>query len=269
MGFYIRVEQTVNLYVEDLGPKDGQPILFIHGWPVNHKMFEYQYNQLPKKGYRCIGVDLRGFGKSDQPWEGYTYNRFADDIRAVVDALQLKNFILVGFSMGGAIAIRYMARHLGHQVSKLALFGAAAPVFTKRPDFPYGMAKEDVNKLIKETYRDRPKMLSDFGDIFFARCVTESFKNWFHGLGLEASGHGTAMSAIALRDEDLRGDLSKINVPTAIFHGVQDKVCPFELAEAMHAGIKGSELIPFHYSGHGLFYCELEKFNSELVQFIT
>jgi non-heme chloroperoxidase len=268
MGYYITVERNVNIFVEDLDPGFGKPILFIHGWPLNHKMFEYQFDQLPKMGYRCIGVDLRGFGKSDHPWEGYSYNRLADDIRIVIDTLKLEDITLAGHSMGGAIAIRYMARHVGHKVSKLALIGAAAPVFTRRPDYPYGLTKEDVNKLIEGTYTDRPKMLEGLGDMFFARYVTESFKDWFHGLGIEASGHATAKCAVSLRDEDLRQDLSKIFVPTGIFHGKQDRICPFVLAELMHAGIKGSQLIPFKYSGHGLFYCELEKFNRKLARFI-
>lgn len=199
---------------------------------------------------------------------GYSYDRMADDVRAVIDTLQLEDVILAGHSMGGAIAIRYMARHAGHQVSKLALFGAAAPVFTQRPDYPYGKTKDEVNKLIEDTYTDRPHMLEGFGDIFFARYLTESFKNWFQELGLEASGHSTAMALVSLRDEDLRHDLAKINVPTAIFHGKHDKVCPFVFGELMHMGIKNSELIPFYYSGHGLFYCEMKKFNRELIRFM-
>jgi non-heme chloroperoxidase len=268
MGYYISVEQNVNIFVEDLDPGHGKPILFLHGWPANHKMFEYQFNQLPKMGYRCIGIDYRGFGKSDRPWKGYSYNRLTDDIRIVIDTLRLENVILVGHSMGGAIAIRYMARHTGHKISKLALLGAAAPAFTQRPDYPYGKTKEEVNKLIEETYTDRPKMLEGFGDIFFNTYLSESFKEWFNGLGIEASGHAIAMCAISLRDEDLRQDLSKINVPTGIFHGKHDKVCPYVFAELMHAGIQGSKLIPFEYSGHGLFYCEMKKFNRELARFI-
>ena len=202
-------------------------------------MFEYQFDYLPAEGFRCIGIDTRGFGKSTRPWEGYSYDRLADDVRVVIDTLGLDNITLAGHSMGGAIAIRYMARHSGHGVSKLALFGAAAPVFTERPDFPYGKTKEDVNKLIEDTYADRPEMLRGFGEIFFARFLTESFKDWFQGLGLEASGNATAKCLVTLRDEDLRPDLSKIHVPTAIFHGKQDKVCPYVLGELMHAGIQG------------------------------
>lgn len=269
IGYYITVEENVNIYVEDLNPGGNcKTILFLHGWPANHKMFEYQFNQLPGLGYRCIGIDHRGFGKSDKPWWGYNYDRMADDVRVVIDTLQLENVILAGHSMGGAIAVRYMARHDGHQISKLALFGAAAPSFTQRPENPYGKTIEEVNQMIKDSYTNRPQMLEGFGDHFFARYMTESFKTWFQSLGLEASGHATAMALVALRDEDLRQDLPKINVPTAIFHGKQDKVCPYVFGELMHVAIKGSELIPFYLSGHGLFYCEMKKFNRELVRFI-
>lgn len=268
MGYYVPVEQSVRLYVEDLDPGQGQPIVFIHGWPLNHTMYEYQFDHLPRMGYRCIGIDLRGFGKSDRPWDGYSYNRLSDDIRLVLDTLQLEGATLVGFSMGGAISIRYMARHDGHRIAKLALLGAAAPVFTRRPDFPHGMTSEDVNKLIEGTYTDRPKMLEGFGDLLFARHVTEGIKRWIHHMGMEAAGHAIAKTAISLRDEDLRQDLAKIGVPTAIFHGVQDQICPFPLAQAMQAGIRGADLVPFFYSGHGLFYCEQEKLLRELISFL-
>lgn len=268
MGKYIPVERDVKLYVEDLDPGQGKPIMFIHGWPANHKMFEYQFDVLPQMGYRCIGVDLRGFGKSDRPWHGYDYDRLADDIRVVIDTLGLEELTLAGFSIGGAIAIRYMANHAGYGVAKLALLGAAAPVFTQRPDFPFGLTKAEVNQLIEQAYTDRPKMLEGFGEKFFARSITQRLSEWFFSLGLEASGHGTIKAAISLRDEDLRPDLGKIAVPTAIFHGRQDRIAPFPLAQALHAGIKGSMLLPFEYSGHGLFYCEGERLNRELARFI-
>jgi non-heme chloroperoxidase len=262
------VEANVNIYVEDLNPGGKRTILFLHGWPGSHKLFEYQFDQLPKMGYRCIGIDTRGFGNSDKPWGGYDYNRLADDVRCVVEALKLQDFTLGGHSTGGAIAVRYMARHNGYGVSKLALFDAAVPSLIKRPNFPYGIDKETVLQIIQGTYNDRPKMLRDFGDIFFFQHITEAFSDWFFQLGLQAAGWSTAAIANTWINEVLFSDLGTINVPTLIIHGIHDKIVPFSLGEVQRQGIKNSKLIPFKYSGHGSFYDERDKFNAELVEFI-
>ncbi len=192
----------------------------------------------------------------------------SDDVRCVVEALKLKDFTLAGHSTGGAIAIRYMGRHKGHGVSKLALFAAAAPSLIKRPNFPYGAEKEDIIKFIPETYTDRPKMLSDFGDIFFFQHITQPFSDWFFQLGLQAAGWATAAIVNTWIDEVLFSDLETINVPTLIIHGIHDKVVPFELGEVQNKSIKNSKLIPFKYSGHATFYDQLDKFNEELMKFI-
>lgn len=268
MGYYVRVEPDVKIFVEDVNPEGEKTILFIHGWPANHKLFEYQFDQLPKRGYRCIGIDLRGFGGSDKPWKGYSYDQLADDIRKVVEVLKLQDFTLAGHSVGGAISIRYMGRHNGYGVSKLVLIAAAAPSFVKRKDFPYGLAKEDVNKIIQETYNDRPKMLQGFGDMFFFQHVTVPFSEWFFQLGLQAAGYSTAALATSLRDESLFCDIGKIVIPTLILHGIHDQICPFTLAEAQEKEIKNSKLVPFENSGHGLFWEQRDKFNKELTQFI-
>lgn len=171
--------------------------------------------------------------------------------------------------MGGAIAIRYMARHNGYGVSKLALYGAAAPSLTSRPDFQYGLpTKEEVTKLIKETYNERPKMLREFGDMFLFRYATAHLQDWFFQLGLQAAGWATAAAAKTFRYECLFSDLKKIHVPTLILHGIHDKVCLFPLAIAQKQAIKNSKLVPFENSGHGLFWEERDKFNKELARFI-
>ncbi len=267
LGYYVRVEPNVKIFVEDLNPAGKKTILFLHGWPGSHELFEYQFDQLPKKGYRCIGIDQRGFGKSDRPYTGYNYDRLSDDVRGVVEALKLENFTLVGHSTGGAIAIRYMSRHNEYGVSKLALVSAAAPSLIQRPNFPFGLPKEAVNEIIKNTYNDRPQMLRQFGDMFFFQHITEPFSDWFFQLGLQAAGWATAETANAWF-EPLFHDLGKISVPTLILHGIHDKVCPFPLAEAQKQGIKNSKLVPFEYSGHGVFYDEKDKFNEELIRFI-
>ena len=268
MGYYIKVEPNVKIYVEDLNPRGNNTILFLHGWPGSHKLFEYQFDELSNMGYRCIGIDTRGFGDSDKPYSGYDYNTLSDDVRCVIDALRLSDITLAGHSTGGAIAIRYMARHKGYGVSKLALFAAAAPSLIKRPNFPYGLDEETVLQIIQGTYIDRPKMLKGFGDIFFYQHITEAFSDWFFQLGLQAAGWATAAIANTWINEVLFSDLGAINVPTLIIHGIHDKVVPFELGQVQEQKIRNSKLLPFKYSGHGSFYDQREKFNEEFIKFI-
>lgn len=269
MGYYVKVEPDVKIFVEDLNEEGEKTIVFLHGWPGSHKLFEYQFNVLPKMGYRCIGIDQRGFGESDKPFKGYDYDRLADDVRKVVEVLGLDDFTLLGHSTGGAIAIRYMARHNEFGVSKLVLCAAAAPSLIQRQYFSYGLQKQAVIDIIKGTYSDRPKMLQGFGDIFFYKHITEPFAKWFFQLGLQAASWSTAEIANTwLGEESLFSDLEKINVPTLILHGIHDKVCLFPLAGAQRNGIRNSKLVAFEESGHGLFYDEMDKFNKELMKFI-
>lgn len=269
MGYYVDVESDVFVYVEDINPTGSKTIFFIHGWPGDHTLFEYQYNQLPKLGYRCVGMDIRGFGQSARPWSGYDYNRLSDDVRAVVDSLQLSNFILGGHSTGGGIAVRYMARHQGYGVSKLALFAAAAPSLIQRPYFPYGLTEQAVFNIIQGTYTDRPSMLQGFGNMIFHNYVTPGISDWIFNLGMKAASWATAAVANTwLYEEELFNDLTKINVPTLILHGLDDKVCLYPLAIAQKERIPDAKLVPFEACGHFLFYDQLDRFNKELVEFI-
>lgn len=257
MGYYVSVEPGVNLFVEDINPTGNKTIVFIHGWPLSHKQFEYQFNILPAMGYRCIGIDWRGFGQSDKPISGYTYNRLAMDIYMVVCALQLNNFTLVGHSTGGAIVIRYMSKFNGIGVSKIVLVDAAAPI---------GFTKETANQFLKEALNDRPKMMQEVTDGFFFQYITDPFRDWFFQMGMQAASWSTAAVIRLLRDETLYEDLNKINTPTFIVHGIHDKVIPFAQAQQLNEKITNSQLIPFQYSGHGPFWEERDKFNELLLQ---
>ncbi len=268
MGYYVTVEANVKIYVEDLNPEGRKTILFLHGWPGSTKLFEYQFDQLPKRGYRCIGIDTRGFGFSDKPFHGYDYGTLADDVREVIDALGLKDIILAGHSNGGAIATKYMGRHCGYGVSKLALFAAGAPSAIKRPDFPYGADQKDIEQTIRDTYTDRPNMLIGFGNRFFFQHTTEAFSEWFLQVGLQAAGWATAAVAETWIREVLFAEAESIQVPTLLIHGIHDEIVSYELGEIMHRLIKNSELIPFYYSGHGAFYDQQEEFNETLASFI-
>ncbi|ABN54328.1 MAG TPA: alpha/beta hydrolase [Hungateiclostridium thermocellum] len=267
MGYYLKVN-NVKLYVEDLNPECKKTILFLHGWPGSHKLFEYQFDKLPQLGYRCIGIDTRGFGNSDKPFYGYDYNTLSDDVRGVVEALGLRDFTLAGHSTGGAIAVRYMGRHKGYGVSRLVLIAAAAPSLIKRPNFPYGIDEETVLEMIEGTYNDRPQMLKNFGDRFFFQRTSQAFSNWFFQLGLQAAGWATAAIAKTWINEVLFVDMEAIHVPTLIIHGIHDKVVPFQLGEIQQRMIRNSRLVPFELSGHGVFYDQKDEFNALLARFV-
>jgi pimeloyl-ACP methyl ester carboxylesterase len=264
---YIEVEPNVRLHITDAG--EGRPIVLIHGWPLSDEMYEYQYHELIDKKFRVIGITLRGFGKSDKPYGTYDYDVHAADVKKVLDTLEIDDAVLVGFSMGGAIAIRFVSNYDGAHVSSLALVAAAAPIWTQRKDFLYNLPKSAVDDLIKLNYKDRPKLLADFAKIFSATetSLNEGIGGWLNGICLSASSYATAQCLIALRDTDLRGDMVKIGIPTVIMHGKKDKICSFDLAEQMNAGIAHSYIIAFENSGHSLFLEETKKFNSELIKF--
>ncbi|ELZ20768.1 arylesterase [Haloterrigena salina JCM 13891] len=262
----ITAEDGVNVFARDLG--EGDPIVFLHGWPLNHRMFEYQYTHLLDEGFRCIGIDLRGYGKSEKPYGDYSYDRFADDVRAVLDELDVDGATLAGFSMGGGTATRYMSRHDEARVDKLALLAPASPVITEKPDFPEGLDESDVNPLIEGARTDRAKMNADFAEMLFHTDQSDELIDWIWSLGMEASGQATIASAETWRDADLRPAMDDITVPTKIYHGVHDEVTPIEITGAvLEEGIENAELIRFENSGHGLVADETETVNEQLAEF--
>lgn len=264
---YIEVEKNVKLHVTDLG--EGQPIVLIHGWPLNDAMYEYQYQYLVHKGFRVIGISLRGFGKSDRPYGRYDFDVFSDDIKVVLEKLKIENAVLGGFSMGGAVVTHYIVKYNAAHISKLALFAAAAPSWKQREGFPYGASEEAAAGLIRTTETNRQQLIEDFGKGFGATetSLPAATSSWLAGISSDASPYATTHSIMALRDLDLRPVLAKIKVPVAIFHGTKDKLCDFAFAGQLHKGIKNSYIVKFENSGHALFLEEMDKFNTELEKF--
>jgi non-heme chloroperoxidase len=264
---YIEVEKNVKLHVTDLG--EGTPIVLIHGWPLSDAMYEYQYQYLSRRGFRVIGITLRGFGKSDKPYGRYDFDVFSDDIKVVLEKLHIQNAVLGGFSMGGAVVLHYITKYNSAHVSKLALFGAAAPSWKQREGYPYGLPEDAVAGVIQGTLTNRQDLIAGFGAGFPAKegNISKNMEKWLENINLEASPYAITESITALRDLDLRPELSKITIPVAIFHGVYDKNCPFTWAEQLQKGIKTSTIIRFENSGHALFIEEMEKFNTELEKF--
>jgi len=265
---YIEVAKNVRLHVTDIGK--GRPVVLIHGFPLSDEMYEYQYAALAKAGFRAIGITMRGFGHSDKPGTGYSYDTYAADIKAVLDQLNLDNVVLGGFSMGGAVVIHYMSRYQGAHVGKLALFAAAAPCWTKQPDFPYSyFTKQDIDKLIELAGIDRPALYEAFGKKFTATStsVSAGIGAWLGTINLQASGFAVLQMLAVLRDADERQSLKSIKVNTLILQGRYDSLVSYQLAEQIQKAIPNSKLVPFEKSGHALFVEEPDKFNKQLIEF--
>lgn len=265
MFYFIEVAKDVKLFVKEEG--EGNPIVFISGWPFDHRTWEYQFNQLSKK-FRCIGIDMRGYGFSDRPEGEYNYDVFADDIHTALQALNITDAVLVGHSMGGAISLHYVAKYPNEKaISKLMLCGPAAPRLVRAENSSIGMSKEEVDNLSSQCDLDRAKLLSDFGKKFFYQSISPELSNWFWIIGMEASPYATAMCIEMLKKSDLSEDMAKIKIPTLIAWGKNDKICSYDFAEVLNKNIKNSSLVTFEESGHGLFYDERDKFNKTLEEF--
>lgn len=230
-------------------------------------MWDYTIPALIENDCHVVTYDLVGFGDSDSPAGGYNYDQTAADLFDVVRALQLDNFTLCGFSMGGAISARYMAKY-AHGVEKLVLLDAAVPSYCKTRNNPHGQTVADTDKLIELGWKDRPALNETFGKIFFAQEHSEPFKAWVQGISDSASHTGEMLSLVALRDEDCFADLSHIYCPTLIIHGKDDKICPFGMAEIVRDRVEGARLVPVSNAGHGAFYEQKERVNRALVEFV-
>ena len=209
---FVTVEKDVHILCKTL-IWSSKTVFFVHGWPLNHQMYQYQLNVLPEHGFRCIAMDIRGNGQSDKPWTGYTYDRLADDIAIVLEALQVENATLVGFSVGGALSIRYMSRYHGRRISKLALIDAVSPLSLKSR-VPYGVPKEQADALINQMYANLPKFLNDVSLSFFNRNLGAATLEWFSYLGMQSASYALIKILQAAANEDVTKDLNKINVPT-------------------------------------------------------
>lgn len=265
--YHIKMNDGTKIAVYDPNPEGCSPVLLIHGWPLSARIFEYQEEMLLDRGYRVVTMDLRGFGNSDMSSTGYCYDRLAQDVFQVVKCLGLRCFVLGGFSMGGAIALRYMRLFQGYEVRRLLLFAAAAPKWTAGEDWPLGVPCKDAEKMIIQARTDRAQQARTFShEQLFASPHSEAIKDWFENIAMSASGFGAVQTAVSLKCEDGREDLKAVCVPTAIFQGDKDVVVPNDLTMYQFKHIKGAVLYRFAESGHGIMYDELERFNACLLQ---
>jgi len=266
--------QEVKIYYQDIG--QGKPVVFISGWPSCSQMWESQLDVLPKNNLRCIAYDRRGFGKSDKPWEAYDYDTLASDLSELLKQLDLREVTLVGFSMGGGEVARYLSKFNEEgRVAKAILVSTVLPFLLKTDDNPDGLPQEMFDKIEEQIYEDRPKFLANFAKDFYSvsllnKTVSDEFLNWNQFLTLQSTGNATVKSMHSWSTTDFRQDISKINVPTLIIHGTDDKTVPIEASSD-----RTSEMLPqakyIKYDGapHGLFYTEKDKLNNDIFWFIN
>lgn len=261
----------VNIYYNDLGK--GKNVVFIHGWPLNSEMWEYQVNEL-YKDFRCITYDRRGFGKSTWPSEGYDYDTLAGDLKSILDELDLQDVTLVGFSMGGGEIAKYFSLYGGERVSKVVLISAVVPYMLKTDSNPDGTPKEAFEKMAEKMLEDRPEFLKSFGKSFFgvglvSHPVSDAFLDNNLVRAMNSSPIATVECAKSFAFTDFRKDVLNINVPALIIHGDADKTVPIEAAGHQSAKmITNSTFKIYEGAPHGLWFTEKEKLNQDLRDFI-
>jgi len=265
-------EKPVRIYYEEMGK--GKPVVFIHGWPLSGSMWEYQITQLPHQGLHCITYDRRGFGKSDRPFTGYDYNTLAGDLKALLDELNLTGVTLVGFSMGGGEIAKYFSLYGNERVAKVVLISAVVPFLLQTDDNPDGVPQEHFDKNQKAMAEDRPSFINAFNRDFYSesllnQLVSEPYLTNSLTKAMDASPIATIECAKSFSSTDFRKDLLKINVPTLIIHGNNDKIVPIKLTGEKSAKlITGSVFKVYEGAPHGLWFTEKEKLNQDLVDFI-
>ncbi|WP_338763303.1 alpha/beta hydrolase [Massilia sp. METH4] len=265
----------VTLYYKDWGPKNGQPVVFSHGWPLNSDSWESQMFFLANQGYRCIAHDRRGHGRSSQPWDGNDMDHYADDLAHLIETLDLKNAVLVGFSTGGGEVARYVGRHGTKRTAGLVLVSAVPPLMLKTADNPGGLPREVFDGIRAGSVANRSQLYKDIaGGPFFgfnrpgakvSQALIDSW--WMQGM---MAGHKNTFDSIkAFSETDFRNDLKKFDKPTLIIHGDDDQIVPVDSSGRASAGIvKHARLLVYPGAPHGLTDTHKDQVNNGLLAFL-
>jgi pimeloyl-ACP methyl ester carboxylesterase len=269
---FIETKDGTSLFFNDWGT--GKPVVLIHGWPLDSDMWEYQWPFLVDNGLRVVAYDRRGFGRSGQPLTGYDYDTMADDLKAVLDGLDLRDVTLVGFSMGGGEVARYMSRHHGERVSKAVLVSSVTPYLLLTDDNPEGVGRGTFDAMIDGLRKDRPCFLATFGKQFFGASllnftVSTEILQWSLMMAMLGSPKATIECVRAFAATDFRRDMGTFHVPTLIIHGDSDATVPVAKSARLAAAmIPQARLLEYPGAPHGLFFTEKDRLNQDLLDFI-
>ena len=264
--------ENVELYYEDHG--SGKPVVLIHGYPLSGASWEKQVPVLLNAGFRVITYDRRGFGKSSQPTEGYNYDTFASDLQKLITELNLKDFTLVGFSMGGGEIARYFGRYGSKGVSKAVIIGGVPPYLLKTDDNPEGVEKSVFDGIQKAVASDRYAFFTEFfknfynTDQFLGKRVSEQViqASWNIAAGASATA---SLACVPTWYEDFREDLKRVDVPTLVIHGDDDRIVPLTAAGLRTSKlVKGARLVTVKGGPHCITWTHAEEVNTELLNFL-
>ncbi|WP_445621739.1 alpha/beta fold hydrolase [Kushneria sp. Sum13] len=263
---------VIDLYYQDCG--QGPAVVLIHGWPLSHRMWEYQINALTEAGYRCIAYDRRGFGDSEKPWNGYDYDTLADDLEGLLEHLDLADATLVGFSMGGGEVARYLGRHGSKRIRSAVLIGAVPPYMLKTDDNPEGVDQSIFDDMLANVKKDRPGFLGGFGKLFVnhdgrAPTLSDELLAYNQSIANFASPRATQECIKAFGLTDFRQDLESIDVPTLVIHGDDDQIVPLANSGQRSADmIKNARLEIVKDGPHGLNFTHAQELNALLIDFL-
>ena len=266
---YATAKDGTRLYYKDWG--EGRPVVLIHGWPLSGDTFDDAAVALAERGFRAIVPDRRGFGRSDQPWEGYDYDTFADDVAAVVLEAGVKEPIaLVGFSMGGGEVARFITRHGGAQVSQAVLIGSVVPFLLKTDDNPNGAPREVFDGMIDGIGKDRGDFFRGFFKSFFGEGkVSDAVLDDAWRQAMMAGLKPTLGCVRAFSETDFRPDLANFTMPTLVIHGVEDATVPIDLTGRVVAKtVPGAKLIEYDDGAHGILASHKERLIGDLLEFL-
>ena len=269
----IQTTDGVELYVKDWGK--GAPVVLIHGWPLSSDSWDLIGIKLVQAGYRVISYDRRGFGRSDQPWQGYEYDTLADDLRAVITEKNLDSVTLVGFSMGGGEVARYLSRYQGDKIKKVALLSSVVPFLLKTDNHQDGVPNSVFDDILNGLIKDRPHFYSSFFKDFYGvglldHPVSQDFINWNTQVALQASLKATLDCVVAFSQTDFRPDLASFNIPTLVIHGTADKTVPIEItAHAVKEALPHATLIEYDGEPHGILATSTGRLVEDLLAFLS